>query len=551
MFKNKVLHRLGIAGVAGAALLIAGQAQAQNNLPAAASTCAVSSTSFTQNWLATSQSTGTLSFNPPNSTTFPNGGFTGDCAFYQWGSQMFLWLLSTQSNGALQLFSAPLYNAVPQSSGGFQLVANPGSSYSLAKVNGISKPKVAFSTRVNKPLPKAAALAATNSTPSVPSPAQADDGVLVVKGTPIVVNKSTGESIYPLVYYSIMVNDVYAALWQNQNPSNVPNYYYTASAATQYNFPASAANVSQIAQAAGKTLAGANQMTFEVKSSWVDTAFLTTAQAANLVQIVADVPTYTSTGGGSAPLVLSPTGNTQQRTLALVGLHVAGSVNGHPEMSWATFESVLNAPDNTYAYNNSQNTVTTVQFSTSSQNAVTASGTTMPYVFYSGGGAITPVETASYKNGNITFPSGAVTATNVTRLNPWGSQQPASPTSSNSIVQNNTMLVSLNQSLATQLLAQKNSNGGILANYLQIGSIWGNGTVSGTYTVPENTGYNIFGSLYLANTTMETFEQQTSSNPGVTQNCFTCHANYNATSTKANPNTGVSQIFGSISGVQN
>ena len=36
--------------------------------------------------------------------------------------------------------------------------------------------------------------------------------------------------------------------------------------------------------------------------------------------------------------------------MAMVGLHVVGSVKGHPEMVWATFEHIDNAPQNNYVY---------------------------------------------------------------------------------------------------------------------------------------------------------------------------------------------------------
>ena len=39
-------------------------------------------------------------------------------------------------------------------------------------------------------------------------------------------------------------------------------------------------------------------------------------------------------------------------TLALVGIHIVGTVQNHPEFVWSTFEHILNAPDAPYYYTN-------------------------------------------------------------------------------------------------------------------------------------------------------------------------------------------------------
>jgi len=36
-------------------------------------------------------------------------------------------------------------------------------------------------------------------------------------------------------------------------------------------------------------------------------------------------------------------------------MHVVGTVKGHPEMVWATFEHVNNAPNEAYPYTNNKN----------------------------------------------------------------------------------------------------------------------------------------------------------------------------------------------------
>src|SRR5437764_8726385 len=63
----------------------------------------------------------------------------------------------------------------------------------------------------------------------------------------------------------------------------------------------------------------------------------------------ATLPTYDT----SNPQQWVQTG-TKQATLAMVGMHVVGSANGHPEMIWATFEHVDNTRNAAYTYNNAQ-----------------------------------------------------------------------------------------------------------------------------------------------------------------------------------------------------
>lgn len=551
MFKNKVLHRLGMAGLAGVALLVAGQAQAQQNAPTLTPSpmCAVSQTAF-QSWLAATPAAGNpASFVPPNSATFAP---TSDCSFYQWGAQMFLWLMSPNASGTLNLYSPSFYSVI-KTGGSFNYVQNPTTTATTnAKAGALPKIPLSLGVRVNKPIGAAAAeraksrmavnrtviatvtgtgAAATTSGQTVDETGQADGGVLVLNGNPVYLSGKSGPATYPVVYYGIAVNDVFNGL--RVNNGNVP-YFNDTTNQNVGNMPVSLAQAQQIQTASSATFADINQLALEVKTSWVDTAYVPKAMLPFMMQGTADVPAFTSSTV-NGQMVLTWDGTTMAtRTLALVGMHVVGSVAGHPEMVWATFESKFNAPDNSYFYYDSTYNATT--------QTCGGGGTTcvkqVPYVgavptlLYNGQLATAPTsiaQTASSTNNDstITSVSSTLVPTNVVRLNPWGSQQPSAAAVGNSVITNNTNLLSLDLSLDGQLLTT-GTNGPVLAGYTQIGSIWSNGVIPFLYNT------QLFGSLYLANTTMETFEQSTTQSP-TAQNCFTCHS--------TSPGATVSHVF--------
>jgi hypothetical protein len=539
-FRGFIMVKKISVAAALAATLLAGASAAQAQSLNPAPMCAVSPTTFSSWQNTSSSSSSTLSFLPPNSATFQVT--QGDCSFYQWSSQMFLWLTSTDSSGNMVMFSKSFYNAVEDpTTGNFTFAPNTTTTAAKA-ANGVAKPKIQILTRVNKPTPAVVETAnklklkrtatpnalATSETSEATSTGQADSGVLLVTGSPVANPNNSATATYPVVYYSIHVNDVFVGLQNNQA---TVNYYNNGP--NQSNFPITAAQVTDIATAAKTTYADANQLTVEVKNSWVDTAYLSSTQAAGLITVSADVPAFAQSTNSSGNAVLTWDGKTTvTRTLALVGMHVVGTVAGHPEMVWATFESDFNSPDATYSFINNnfqngtcptgQNCLSTVTFSTSSST---------PSIFYTGtSGASAPPEpivmtaNSGGNNTTITSTSSKLVPTNVARLNPWGNRQPTSPSLTDPVVINNTQLLSLETTL-NSALTTAGKNGPILANYKQIGAVWTNGTIPITANnyQPQDVSLAI-GSVYLANTTMETFEQSTAANPTGTSNCFTCHS---------------------------
>jgi hypothetical protein len=509
---------------------VAAKSSVQSQAPAGpAPLCAVTSAEFAT-WKVGNN------FVPPDSASFDP---SSDCKFYKWSSQMFLWLTTKDTRGNLLMFSPKFDNAVEDTStGAFQLVNSTG-------LDAQGKANVSFRVRVNKP--RVLLLKSANSTNSVAagpagdtdSTGQAGGGVLIVNGKPIAVPGKTGLSTYPVVYYAIQENDVFTALkeyWRR-----VP--YYNAGS-NKTNFPITLDQAKQIQTASGKTLPNLSQLAVEVKSAWVDTAYLTPAQTSSLVTIKSDVPAFSQALNSKGQLVLSWDGTTMvTRTLAMVGMHVVGSVNNHPEMVWATFESNFNSPDATYSYLN-QNydpVAKACKAGTTCLNTVTFSTTSsQPSIFYNGtkGASTAPdaiTETASSGSDNSVVSAGAtLTATSVARLNPWGSQQPATPTPTDPAVLNNTLLVSLMNSLQPKLAAS-GATGKALANYFLVGAIWSN------RIIPPQPGYQLIGSQFVANTTMETFQQVRPGNPdpnATASNCFSCHGDFSGTQ-----GTSVSHVF--------
>ncbi|HTA98990.1 MAG TPA: hypothetical protein VK804_00820 [Bradyrhizobium sp.] len=302
-----------------------------------------------------------------------------------------------------------------------------------------------------------------------------------------------------LVYYLIEVNDVFAYFKTgaadakiNPAPTQFPTVQDTLDKITTVAQQAPPPNTKQ-------QFPDGIALTMEIKSSWVETAGLANPQ--DYVTINTTIPTYTPSADNKT---WTPSG-TKPATLALVGMHVVGSANGHPEMIWATFEHVNNTPNTQYTYKTTSGTVTKP-----------ADGAGSWLFSADGASANAPAQTMSVgpQNSIIGQPIGPI---NVTRMNAWGSD----PTGSQA-ADNNTAVISINNSVIDQLAA-----GDVRKNYIMIGSIWTNG-------LAPTTG-NRLGTTTIANSTMETFKQ-----PGA---CFDCHDNNMLGSSGGG---GLSHIWGDI-----
>jgi hypothetical protein len=327
-------------------------------------------------------------------------------------------------------------------------------------------------------------------------------------GNDVIMTRDNG-----LVYYLIQVNDVFAYF-----RTGMADGKFTTPIPTE--FPVDGAlmdRITDIAKAAPppntkSAFPDRVALAMELKSSWVEASKL--ARPQDYLTIKATVPNFVPSGADR--LVQS---GTKDVDLALVGFHVVGSTLKHPEMIWATFEHVNNTPNLPYTYNNTSGATVT--------NPSDGAGSWL----FSKGGASTVAPQSRMKvdpaNGKdivaINTPP-TIGPIDITRQNPWGTLQ-----TSAKVTQNNTDVVSVNQSVLNQIAA-----GDVRKNYIMVGATW---TIDGKRPV----GTNEVGTNTLANSTIETFMQRF--------NCFSCH-----TGPASDPNAmlgdanggGLSHIWGKI-----
>jgi hypothetical protein len=301
---------------------------------------------------------------------------------------------------------------------------------------------------------------------------QADGGVLMAQ------NGS-------LVYYTITVNNVFA-LFRTMQGAGIPAGLRFPTTPPELN------NIINFAAANGMApVIDAEALAVEIKTAWIESATL--ANPNDFIQVQAIVPTYDT----SNPNDWVPNG-TKTIMLAMVGMHIVGSANGHPEMLWGTFEHVSNDPLAQYDYARAPGGVGTIPLNTIGNWLFCANGAVAPFnqahMRMAAAGHIQPV---------APFP---ISPTNVVRSKPWGLD------GTNAL--GNAEVISLNN-IVRNLLDPND----VRRNYFHGGTTW---TVGGA---PPGVG-NQAGTNKLSNTTMETFTQG--------GNCFGCHG----TNT-----TAVSHIF--------
>lgn len=547
------------------------------NLPHdALATCTVSQAEF-NTWFADGRVTLDGVVNPANSVTFPSNV---NCDFYKWSEQMFLWLTSpapAQYGGTGRIFDSPVFYDVSPAINGERVFLPhvPGQLRRLntrvAQVGPHHLPVVIDKT--GRLLEVETPSVSRNGKPRILNekgdsieieriavgadrkPVFFDrDGRVILNGKPIIRRLATGarstlvqkfmvdnSPIFvdsagniidveqgqadngvlrarngSLVYYATMANDVYAYfLTAARNGSINP---------TPTQFPVSQTDLDKIiafAEAHGKTLPDSIALAIELKTSWIEAAGLPDLNT--YITMEATIPTYDTTNANA----WIPTGQ-KQALLAMVGMHVVGSVNHHPEMVWSTFEHINNAPVASYTYINNSNTTVTVPRNTAGNWVFCENGSTGPF-------------NALHMKYNPTAqsiqaqPGYTISASNSLRWKTWGSSYNTTPNQQDtSVAASNTELIAINSNIGSML-----ANGDIRANYIMTGSTWtlGGAAPSGSYP-----GGNEIGTSKLSNVTMETYQQGGDSLlTGL--NCFDCHnggspPNYTPTNT-----TNVSHVF--------
>lgn len=489
MFKNLLIVSATLLGLSGTA-------HAQYN-PAAS--CFIGPADF-KSWFKSGEisKNGAITF--ANSVAFPQNNTK--CDFYKWGHQMFLWMTSP-SGGGIVMTSPQFYNVNFNDQN--QGVYIQGDNTGFLKSDK-SRKMTTMRTTVNNAVVKG--LLAENIQPA--GQAGGNDELMSINGS--------------LVYYTVHTNDVYA--WFNTAVSN-------GAIANTAQFPNSKkdlAAVTTYASLNGATLNDADALTMEVKTSWID-ASKVNGDLADYIVITADVPNYQG-AVGDKNWTISQSQPTITKRLALVGMHVVGTVQGHPEMVWATFEHKSNAPNDAFSLSLQPpgfepRTVTVPYNSSGKWNFMQTNGT-------QDGALVAQMKVND--DGSITAtPGNAIQPNNTYRIHAWGG--PSDTSSAN----NNTQLVTLNEDI-DYMLSNTPEGKDVRSNYIQVGGVW---TRDGS--IPTNPTDNVqqVGSLLLANTTMETYHQRTGQNiiPAFQNGCFGCH---NSSLSKTNPNplpTSVSHLF--------
>lgn len=314
-----------------------------------------------------------------------------------------------------------------------------------------------------------------------------------------------------LVYYAVQVNDVYAYFRTGLTHGAILN-----SAMTPPNhFPLSPTEMAPIVQYAsnnGVTFPDEQAMAVEVKSAWVEAINL--PSYCTYITMTGTIPVYTPDSDQHWSVTSQKT-----TTLALIGMHVVGTVQNHAEMIWATFEHFCNSPLVAAGYKYNSTSATNVSgpveqgpwLLSSSDNPLNPN--LRRIVFDSATGGLTS------ENHMPIYPD-KIGPSDTARAKPWG--MPGTSAASN------TQIIAMNNSVRTQL-----ASGDSRWPYIMTGATW---RVNGM-------GGSVAGTSQTYNTTMETYTQS---------NCLSCHSNNDSIPGDHlgdNKNSGLSHIFGELSGL--
>jgi hypothetical protein len=530
--------------------------------------CIVSETEF-DSWFKSGKVTENGLVEPANSVAFPHNN---NCDFYKWSQQMFLWITSPASglygNKGTILESPVFYNVSPQDPVTKKRTLEAHKPNVLLRATGsitqdgpnrlpviIDKSGKMFEVEaqksdekvkneVNKLVVVGRVAANTNGVhvffdtkggiiknpkPVIESEIKPSEVVQEFKvGNKSIFLDSNGNEVQSeqgqagsdgvlmgenksLVYYITMVNDVYAYFLTGVNEGKLNgNQFPTTGSARD----------SIVAYAKTKGWAAPpdpNALAMELKTSWVEVTNLPNADT--YVTIKAIIPTYDK----SNPNKWVENG---QRTakLALVGMHIVGSVAGHPEMIWATFEHEKNSPNAAYSYVDKNNNVKQVPADTGkgwlfNANANDTTGAqNIQNMTVSG-------DTILVKNPSLASPTAR-------RIMAWGVASNTVPNGEDKTpADSNSEVISINNAVRSMLIGND-----VRKNYLLIGATWTfggagpNGNVYPYGAVNDSIPHgDAIGTGQLSNSTMETYVQAPSS-ASTEQNavsCFSCHNDNN------------------------
>lgn len=220
----------------------------------------------------------------------------------------------------------------------------------------------------------------------------------------------------------------------------------------------------------------------------------------------AEVPWLTTTNAPGG-LIAVPSGTNVVVDVALLGLHVVGFTEKHPEFLWGTFEHHLNAPmldDNTFSPDGvSSNDFTLYRAGTPFSQVNQPTQPDKP-----GAPARLTFDPATQRFSPVS---------NVVLMNRTGGEtNPGGPGHVEAV-----------NHAARKVLAKLPSAQADFSHYKLIGTVWmrpNQYVDSNPQAFTNNLGTLAVGSVNLANSTAETFVQfPTTKDPAQVQNCFLCH----------------------------
>ena len=475
-------------------------------------------------WFVSGSVTANGMVKPPDNVNFSENG---ECSFYQTAEQMFLWATSPPLpgyGGGPYVFGSQVFYEVPPNRGGRPsgLVANTSERQKIATVS-IPQRGPDGSVVVFDDAGKMYGLVDAGSRPFIETPPDRTkkiiggieigtdgmpvfldefgkrielplgqiptlrdtEGNIIVFKMPLVTINAHGQRYFldqsgkaiavgsgqadrdrhvlmmhdnKLVYYLVQVNDVYAYFLTGTKRGKIMP--------SPTMFPTSQRELDAVKTYAKKSFPDEKVLVVELKSSWIELP--PGSGTADYVSITAQVPDFDMSSDTKWKQV-----GLRPANLAMVGMHIAFSVKGHPELIWATFEHVNNAPNVRYQYRD--------------RNDFPSFGLG-PWLFSSGGGEAAN-QARMVMNGNdiVVIDGKKIGPIDVLRLSPWGTYQAELRPNPN------TRVISTNNNVQGRL-----ERGDVRKNYMLIGATWGG-----------------LGSRNLANSTMETFVQPAS--------CPDCH----------------------------
>ncbi|ASU33593.1 hypothetical protein [Mucilaginibacter xinganensis] len=536
--------------------------------------CTVTQTTF-NSWFVSGTAQPNGAVLPANSVAFKH---QNNCEFYQWSENMFLWITSpnkTYGSGNTVLESPVFYDVLPVDSNGKRKlqrhegntplhmashitkngpnhlpviidtkgrmleveIADPQaknkalvkSGTGLTEVDHVSldnKGAFVFLDRSGKVIqhPQAIIRHKLNAKNIVQKFTAGNKSVFLdAAGNQVQTEagQATGDVLMAqngsLVYYLTMVNDVYAWFVTGaMNGKLTANEFPTTQGALD--------SIITYAKANHATLPDSNALAMELKTSWVEASKLSNPD--DYITVTAVIPTYDTTDAKK----WVPKGEKTTK-MALVGMHVVGSVAGHPEMIWATFEHQSNTPNAEYRYLDVNNKVKTVQQDTGKG-----------WLFNSNA-SDTSVNISHMTNVDAQFKSSdtiraqqgfTITPSNTLTIMPWGSAKDSVTNQEDkSSAASNSEIISINNNIRKMLGAD------VRGNYLLIGATWTSGGAApngGVYGLNGTAPGVSIGTSVLANSTMETYFQLPKFS------CFTCHS---SSVPSLNPDS-ISHIYGKL-----